>query len=275
MTRTPALATHYALMKTLLSRNRILIIVLTQFVLCLFAFEKMAVAQTTTAESLNEFRTKLEDLAEKIGECDDGEEKHDLNKLYVELKVVDEKTPLLDLLRKVVLIRKSNLDADFKAELEESLDQLVQIYFGPDVLDKEERKKLLESAKESQKWSHDDKLLGYRLGGDGTDGYIDCSHHVCKVYTEAGYEYSYLNVEAFVASARKKTKGKFVEVRTNQAKIGDVIVYLKADGNPFNHMGVVSRVSQAGEVTGVISATERGKQALNRDKESFKPSIVE
>jgi len=54
-----------------------------------------------------------------------------------------------------------------------------------------------------------------------------------------------------------------------------VIVYLKSDGNPFNHMGVVSRVSETGEVTGVISATERGKQALNREAKDFKPSIVE
>lgn len=258
-------------------KNFVFKFTLAFLVLGYFALEDSASAQTPASESLASFKSTLGEFVEKIKECEDESEKLAWIKLHSDLKVLNEKTPLLDLLAVLAKVRKSSIDSSLKDEFEVSIGQLVDLYFGPDPLDKDERQRVLETAKESQKWSHDNKLLGYRMGGDGSDGYIDCSHHVCKVYTDAGFEYSYLNVEGFVAEVKKKKKGesKFVELKPNQAKVGDVIVYLKTDGNPFNHMGVVSRVSETGEVKGVISATERGKLALNRDKESFKPSIVE
>lgn len=129
----------------------------------------------------------------------------------------------------------------------------------------------------------DGKGYGYKLGHDGSDGYIDCSHAVHLIYKNSGMEYDYLTVEEIVQGKNSI----FREVLSRKAKEGDLIVFLPNEGNnldpvkPDRHVGIVTEIDSDGNVTSFVSAAARDDKkhpekgnARDRRKRNFREAQI-
>ena len=111
--------------------------------------------------------------------------------------------------------------------------------------------------------------IGYDIGSDGSDGKIDCSHFVHKVYGECGLDYPY------VKSASFARLGHFRKVVNEPVRHGDIIVFLEDDGNIEDHSGIVTDVSESGEILAIVSAHSCGGLArLEKTHPDFKNAIA-
>lgn len=69
----------------------------------------------------------------------------------------------------------------------------------------------------------------------GSKGAGDCSGTTHAIYKEAGYEYSYVNVEQFITSSGNH---KFKEITLKEVQPGDVVTWHY--GSKVNHMAIIN-----------------------------------
>lgn len=110
--------------------------------------------------------------------------------------------------------------------------------------------------------------IGYDIGSDGSDGKIDCSHFVHKVYSECGLVYPYVKSASFARLPH------FRKVCGEPVRCGDVIVFLEDDGNIEDHSGIVTEVTSDGEILAIVSAHSCcGLARLEKTHPDFKNAI--
>lgn len=129
--------------------------------------------------------------------------------------------------------------------------------FSSDALSVEEREKILTTA----------SAISHKMGA------VDCSHFVCRVYARAGFNYDYADVVSF-AEAAERGESKFVRVQPDQAERGDVVLFLKSEENRSNHMGIVSKVSERGEIELLVSSTIRYRSHKAKGQKRLKKVAV-